>query len=186
MAQIRKAQSHDDGLLQPAGLVLVSDMLYEKVRQRIEKKLSKELKRLTAQYLMDIYRRHAEGGMCIVMHHEMITMAMFKREPQLALGVFDIEPPYVVARLRFPLSGEAFRINEFLLEIIREQELERRVEVAGGELEIKIQLIEGDEPIRDPRDNVDRYGRRSYCCAREAKQIEHNKWFEEECAKRRL
>lgn len=172
MARIRRWEVEHPELFLPNSLVLVTPMLYEKIRKSIERRIGKELKEITAQYLMEKYGRHAEGGVCIVMHHEMVTMAILKADPSLALGVFDIGPVHVSARLRFPLSGEVFRINAFLGEIMREKKLEHRVEVSGGEIEIKVQLIDGDEPKLDPRCGSDRYGRKTYCCAREVWRYE--------------
>lgn len=168
MARIRRWEPEHPELFMPNSLVLATPMLYEKIRKSIERRIGKELKELTARYLWEKYSTNAKGGVCIVMHQEMITMAVLKKEPELSLGIFDIGRVYIQARLRFPISGEVFRINTFLEEIVREKKLERRVEVSGGDLEIKIQLIDGDEPRLDPCREPDRYGRRTYCCAREA------------------
>lgn len=170
MARIRTY--HEDTLFPSESLVLVGEMLYAKIKQKAERKIGKELKTVTAEYLMQKYWRHAEGGACIVMDRDMVNMAIFKKDPELAMKVFDISRGYITVRLRMMLSGEVSRINTFLREVVEEKLIGKRVVVVGGEIEIRFQLIDGDEPKIDPRRNADRYGRKVYCCAREVWRYE--------------
>lgn len=166
MARIRKW--HDQlELFMPTSLVLVSPMLYEKLRKSIEARFKKELRRMTASYLVEKYRDHAQTGACLVMAQQAMALARVKKAPDLLLTVFDVDHVHTHVRLRFPLSGEVGCINAFLAEIVRELGLERRMEVEAGELAVQVPLIEEDAPAIDTRIEQARSGRRWYCCAGE-------------------
>lgn len=173
MARIRTRQNEEAALqgMVPRSLIIVSDMLYERIRREVVRKVGKGLRLITAKYLMAKYWGHLGKGAIIGMHPEMLTMAVLRNDPQLALIPYEVRYTVVTARLRFPIAGEAGHVNQFLEEVIAEHRL-KSIRAVWGEFEVNISLIDGDEPVIDVRHEerchgVGGNGRKAYCCARE-------------------
>lgn len=191
MALIRKMGEGLPGLFSPSDLVLLTPMLRAAVLSCINRRIGKELRRITAQYLMGLYRRHTEEGSSVTLPFGMYTKILLKEESELVLEAQDVDSSFVTARLGLLLSGEVARTNAYLSDIIRDFDLEGRVRAVDGKIEIRVQLGGGDEPKLDPRGITDMHRRRSYCCTREVKQLESEqgqveteRWFLNECARR--
>ncbi|AKM78063.1 MAG: hypothetical protein UY31_C0027G0007 [Candidatus Wolfebacteria bacterium GW2011_GWE1_48_7] len=184
MARIRKVVEDFPELFSSGDIVLLSPMLYASVVSCINRRIGKDLKKITASYLTELCRHHAQGNASIVLPLGMCTKAMLKADPELTLEARDVDGSFVTVGLGFSLTGEIARLNAFFAEVIRDFDLERRVEAVEGQMQIVVQLGGGDVPNLDPRGITDRHRRRSYCCAREVKQLEEEKWFLDECARR--
>lgn len=184
MARIRKVEEKLPGLFSPADLVVVTPMLRAAILSCINRRIGKELHKITAHYLLELYRRHVKERSSVVLPFGMGTKALLKEDPDLMMEINEIDGSYVRVHLGFLISGEAARMNKFISDIIRDFELERRVEAVGGRMGILVQLGGGELPCLDPRGVTDLHRRRAYCCAREVKQFEAEQWFLDECARR--
>jgi hypothetical protein len=175
MARIRKTQDWEGGLFPPMGLVRVSAMLYDRLKRRIEIRLGKKLKGLTADALMERYWKRSEQVSVIGISPWVLSMAILKKDFEIAVTVFAIDRIYTTVWLHFPIAGQVSHMDEFIGLIVKEHDLTNQVRIIGGKLEMKFQLCDGDEPKLDPRYQPDAYGRKMYSCASEVWKYERER-----------